>query len=73
MKYFLLLSFIYQTLNVDFKKNTDILKSKKFFSSRLKEIENLTFLQDKIDSQSNMLILFHADWCHHWYINFKIK
>ena len=66
MKFFIYLALICKTLTIDYKKNTDILMSKKFPHSRLKEIEDLNFLLEKIESQSTMMVLFHADSCHHW-------
>jgi hypothetical protein len=66
MKFFIFFALIYQFLSIDFKRNNGILNSRRFRSPRHEELENLNIIQDKIDSESNMLILFYADWCHHW-------
>lgn len=68
MKFFVYLTLIYQYVSIDFQINNGILNSKRFRSHRLEELDNLNTVLQKIESESNMLILFYADWCHHWYI-----
>jgi thiol-disulfide isomerase/thioredoxin len=67
MKFLIVLSLIYQSLNLDFKKNSDIIKGRKSHSSRLRELESLDQVNENVESGRNIMILFYAEWCHHWY------
>jgi thiol:disulfide interchange protein len=76
LNFFISLIIIQYTNNLEFKKNKDTIKIKISNYSLVRNITSLNKIQKEIfeDKEKNHIILFYADWCHHWYkINIKIN
>jgi hypothetical protein len=57
----------YSICIVDFPKNNNILESEKSVESRIEEMNDLEEIEKRIfEKKENTIILFYADWCHHW-------
>ncbi len=56
-------------LNIEFKKNSDILNTPKLSNPNVKEVEDLQDILNLISQHTNFLIVFHADWCYYWYVS----
>ena len=52
---------------LEYKKNSDILNSPKRTNHRIIEIDNSIDISNRILNKKNFTVLFHTDWCHHWY------
>jgi hypothetical protein len=62
------LMIIHITNNLEFKKNKDTIKIKESQNSLVRNITSLNKIQKEIFEgvEKNHIILFYADWCHHW-------
>jgi len=54
-------------LAVDNSKQANILDSAKSNKSRAEDITDLVELETRLfEKKENSIIVFYADWCHHW-------
>jgi thiol:disulfide interchange protein len=54
--------------SLDFPKNKNILDTPKSENSRIEEMTELEEVEKRIfEKKENTIIVFYADWCHHWY------
>ena len=65
----LLLNFV---KSIEFKKNSDILNTPKSADPKVKEILEIQDILNHISQSKHFIIVFHADWCYHWYSQFNI-
>ena len=55
------------TVSLDFPKNINILNTKKSDNSRIEEMIELEEIEKRvIEKKENTIIVFYAEWCHHW-------
>jgi len=63
----ILFFFSYSICMVDFPKNSNLLESEKSVESRIEEMNDLEEIEKRIfENKENTMIVFYADWCHHW-------
>lgn len=67
MKIIFILFFFAYVATIEYPKNINIVRTEKYDEKRSEDIEDLELLQKKlIENKENSIIVFHADWCHHW-------
>jgi hypothetical protein len=50
-----------------FPKNANIQNTARLHKPRAENMEDLDLLKQKmLENKENSIIVFHADWCHHW-------
>ena len=64
---FVILSLLSSILAVDFSKHSNLLDTEKSDKSRVEDMTELEALENRIfEKKENTIIVFYADWCHHW-------